>query len=981
MADNKTPGNKPMNSFGLSDIEKIGQTAYFTPKSEQHERMRAATAQEQLNLLQDIPEDVIAGSGAMSRIAKTAPNTLRSAETRIESSVGSRLDRANLQVVNAIGRRYAESTINGQAKRMAEDRDVQSRSLGMMGSSYEDLNQRRDTINGQIQELGNQSAYAARGLFGEQGKRGNQSRIISQNAQTAFSKTQEIAAIDVAQRAMRQSGNDPLSKYENLTATGKAAQDMMSAKALGSEIASGGVNVSRDGRQEKVANKDIGSALGAEAEKLSKIFEQMAKTGQDNIEALSSLRKQAEESAQNFEKLKQAQGAGGGNNYGQYAQYAQAAGGMFNAAGSAIQQIGVNQRLGQVGNVQGFSNIENNKYDMYKSGRGGDVMSQMLLGQYGKAEQFGSELHTATNVANTAFLAGSAATGVAGGFQMAEAGAQKANPLAYASGASTSNTQAMLGGAQNVVQGVAGVATTGMDMYRGVSAGQAQIQGTQAQMEARRAVLKVQAEQLQGFRDFGVGMGVAAQGMGGRGEAFLQNSMSDKSMQNMVGARMSPEQMAQMSASGVSSMGSQFQTSQVFAARNLERSGNGSMAENMQRMASLAGAGSNNPQAGLSSVLESAFSKSLDSSKALTMVAENTGALVASGSARAMGIDTTGAAAAISTAGINKSDPNQEYAVNRSMQVQDVVNRNGTDQGVNFAAMAATARINKMTGLSGTQSIIAQGFSDTDLRGMRDETDKSKVAEGLRMRGINVKGGDDAARLVSQLSTARVMTNLTQGGTGIATGASQYADKFAREVANDPSTVERLIAAQKTGKYESNSQKQFLQSSAEAAGLQKVGLDEYLRSAAGVVGKSDTNSVGKASDAMKDEGGSGTLKTLDDLRTSGFKQLSEAALQAALQATKSLGGTAAALKTLAELSGNFEKMGASGAEGKFSTAAGDSAATFGSAATKFDVAVDRFAGIMEKAGLGKDSTSDRAKKTMDKVTSSSSGILDKKKGR
>lgn len=963
MADNKTPGGKPMNGFGLSDIEKIGQTAYFTPKSEQHQRMRAATAQEQLNLLQDIPEDVIAGSGAMSRIQKTAPNTIRSAEARVESSVGSRLDRANLQAVNAIGRRYAESTINGQAKRMSEDRDIQSRSLGMMGSSYEDLNQRRDTINGQIQELGNQSAYAARGLFGEQGKRGNQSRIISQNAQTAFSKTQEIAAIDVARRAMRQQGNDPLSKYENLTASGKAAQDMMSARALGNEIASGGINVSRDGRQEKVANKDIGSALGAEAEKLTKIFEQMAKTGQDNIEALTSLRKQAEESAQNFEKLKSAQDAGGGNNYGQYAKYAQAAGGIFNAAGSAIQQIGVNQRLGQVGNVTGYANIENNKYDMYKAGRGGDVMSQMLLGQYGKAEEFGNELHTATNVANTAFLAGSAATGVAGGFQMAEAGTDKVVGIGgHLAGTGGISTQEGLAGMQNFVQGGAGMATTGMDMYRGVSAGQAQIQGTQAQMEARRAVLKVPAEQLQGFRDYSVGMGVAAQGMGGRGEAFLQeglnNDAGDANGQSALSrARLSPEQMAQMSAQGVAEMGSQFNQGSVFAARGLERSGFGSMSENMGRMASLAGAGSNNPQAGLGSVLEAAFSKSLDSSKALSMVVENTGAMMKQSAGAAVGLDTTAASAAMVTAGINGKNPNQEMAAERAAAAADITNRNANSVEVSYSGMINTSRLSKKLGIGTDEAISLQKLDIPTLNTLKGKS-QTEQEEFLRNRGINATG-KKATSIINGAIEAKGDSILEAGGTGIAFNVKS--DELRKKIQGG----EKL------------SKDEMLKLGKIATFSGYTGADELISQVRGVTAKNDPNAATKSAAAMKGEGGSTTLKSLDDLRTSGFKQLSEAAAQA----TKTLGGTTKALQTLVELSANFEKVGASGGEGKFASAAGDSAATFGSAATKFDVAVGRFAGIMEKAGLGKDSTSEKAKQAMSKITNSTSNILDKKKSR
>ena len=947
MADEQNKSKAPaMNGgFGLSEIEKIGQSAYTVPKSEQKERDRARTARDQLNLLSDIPQEVIAGSKALSRIQATAPNTLRQAQGRIQNSAESRLERSNLQASNVVSREYQQSSINGQIRDLSDDKRFQNQALTMMGSSYEDLSSQRKALNSQVQELGANSISMAGNLFTNRGQRKDIKAALNANAVNAQSATESLASIELAMKSQRAQGLDPLSKYEKLNSTGGEANKMMSAMALGEEMRNGGVNISRGGEQQQVKNADINSALASEANILAGKLKELSESAGKSTEELEKLRKEAEESAGNFEKLKAA--SGGGNDGLRGSQIAAAAGGMFNAAGGAIQQIAVGQRLGQVANISGYAGIENDKYNTYKAARGGDVLSQMMATQYDAAQGFGKELKLGQQVAVGAYTAGSVAQTVAGGFQMAEGGAQKANPLAYASGASSGNTAEVLAGAQNVVQGTAGMAVNGTDLLRGVSTNAAAIQGTQAQMEARRAVLKVQAEQLQGFRDFGVGMGVAAQGMGGRGEAFLQNAMSDKGMQNMVDARMSPEQMAQMSQMGVAQQGSVFKQDSVFAARGAERSGFGTMAENMQRMSSLAAAGSNNPQAGLSSVLEAAFTKSLDSSKAISMVAENTAAMMKNSAGSAVGIDTTAATAAMVTAGVNKSNPNQEMATQRSAIAADITNQNANNVGVDFAGMVNTSRLSKKLGISTDDAISLNKVDIPTLKALQGKSTKEQQDFFIN-RGIDTRG-KNTTNFISKALDYKADSILEAGGVGMAYNIQS--DAIRKKIqSGEKLTVDEKLKLGKVGVF---------------AGY--TGADEISSQVGGVTNKSSAEAAKKAGDVMKGDGGSATLKTLDDLRTSGFKQLSEAAQQA----TKSLGGAVNALKTLTDMSQAFEKMGASGAENKFSTAAVDAAANFKSSANTFAGAVGRFEGIMDKAGLGVDKTKDRANQAMNTVDKSS----------
>lgn len=949
-----------MNGFGVSEIEKIGQSAYSIPKSEQEQRIRATTARTQMNALQDLPDDVILGSRALTRVAQNAPNTLMNAEQRIRSSVSSRLERSNAQAVNAIGREYSESSINGAARTMYDSPVYQNQALSMMNMPYEQMSQRRRDVMGQLNSLGASSADAASGLFTSRGPRRDLANQISGNANSANAMVQELAGIDLAMKTRRQTGSDPLSKFEKLNSVGKSADEYLSARSIGQEIANGGVNIQRGGQSLQVANGDISKALSQEADNLKRALSELANSAGKSAEELGVMRQKAEESAENFDKLSKAQAGGGGGASG--SQIASAASGMFNAVGGGIQQIAVGQRLGQMGNIAGYAGIENQKYNMYKSGRGGDVLSQMLSSEWSAAEGFGKELKTGQQAAVGAYAAGGVAQGVAGGFQIAEGAAQKANPLAYASGASTNNTAAILQGSQNLVQGVSTAAVNTADLARGVSTNAAAIQGTTANMAARKEILGISAEQMQGFRDFGVGMSTAAMGMGKRGGAFLDQSASAAGLQSMANSRISPEQMAVMSQQGVASMGSMFSTGQVTAARGFERSGMGSMGENMQRMSALAGAGSNNPQAGLSSVMEAAVSRGLDSSKAVTMMVENTAAMVAAtGASTAAGINTVGATSTLLGGSVDPNQKNQEFAVQRAATALGVANNTVTDQSVSFGGMVNTSRISQTTGLSGTRSIFAAGLTPAEIRGLQGMKDPAAQAEALLKRGVNVSGVKGGVGGFLDQMLENQTSQMFTGNAGVALGSNSVRE----------SITKKAIAGKGWASL-SPEEKEFAGQLGAKTGLSG---DEYFNTASGLKNSKNTpNSAADVKAGAAGEGGSESAKTWDNLRTSGFKQLSEQALQA----TKTMEKFGGALKVLVDMNDKLEKFGGAGGEQKFSTAAADAAGSFGKSTIDFGKHVEYFDKALKdtfgKAGMGRDSAAAAAQ--ADKLRKQSQDALD-----
>lgn len=904
MANDPNKSNKgtpnTLDDSGFSDIERIGQRSGRHTAEDIAQRMRLAEANRRVGIFEEGlaagPSERVAAeiNRALSR-ERQMVNTL---EPRINLRQETNRQRYTDLTQSVINRTFGESTINGQSAEFSRSTSGQRISMGMMGQSYETLEMKRASAINSIGALGQRASSIAEDLYNE---RGQQDPARLAQLQTIYAQKNRlinrVGSIDAAQRLQRSMGLDPESQTDALFGAGQRAERTMFRASVANELAGGGGDLG--GKSiDQLKQREIQLA-GQLVEELNKLKNSVGKSAEE----IDKMKAAASDTADNLKKteeaIRQVGGGGGGNRYNNLGNALNFAGNAFGAVGGAVQAIGVNQRLGQVMNVAGFAGIENQKYQMYKSAAGGDVASQLALSQWGSSEGFGGQLSMAANVALGAQGIGSGLQSIAGGLRIAGGG----------------GVNNRLQGAGDLIQGVSGVAVAGADYYGNVSGGAANIAGVNAQMQARMALSAVTAEQLQGFRDFGVGMSTAAIGMGGRAGGFLDRTINKANMQQMVNSRISPEQMAQMAQMGVANIGSTFNEGQIFSARGLERSGFGTMGENMQRMANLASAGSNNPQAGLASVLEAALGKSLDGSKVLNMMAENTGAMVQSSAGRAMGIDVTGASAQILAAGVNTADPNKEYAMQRAASAAERMRQIGTDTGTNFAAMSATARISKMTGMSGTEAIIAQQLDDQTLRAMKNMK-PNEIRDKMFDRGINVAAGKES-ETVDALIKAHLISNAQLGGAGLATGVA--ADKIAR---GEKLTREEQLAYNRASVL-----------SGFAGGSEAMRAGQAIRT-------EEPNQVSKdkVTSAMKGELGTDQQRTLDDMRTQGFKQLS----QAALEATAGFKDATQAIKALGALAKSVEGVGDAGGEGKFKTAAADSAGTFGKSTMTFKESVTEF---------------------------------------
>ena len=919
MADQNTSGKKGMNSFAddidrsstLSELERIGARA--SRKGYQRSQLEEKIKSEGklLNSLYDqartTPE--FKDSPFFQEQTGGLRESIRATRGKMNTMDTTARTRAESEASNYIARQFSTTSINAQTSGMQKEAATQNRAFAMAGASHDDLAARREDVLADIRVRERNTQNEVKGMFSGRGEvNPEKSAALGVMMSGTSGHLRELATLNAAQVIQKQTGQDPNSKVRNLAEMGGEANKLLHAESIAQEVKSGSIQISQGGKMGSVANEDVNKEIMNQARNLAGALKDLAEGAGKTDEELAKFRETADESAENMKKLQDAQKAGAGGGGFNGTNLAMGLAGGFNAIGGAAQQILVNQRMQETSNTGGFANLANQQYDMYSKARGGDIASQMALTEFGEADQFGMEMKRGTNVAQSAYAVAGAAQTTAGVLQAGNAVKNMGVSLGL------TGSQEFMQGTQNAVQGIATTAVTASDMAKVTSAQAARLAGIQANMQARQAVNYVGAKQAQGLRNFYTDLDVVGQDMGGAASSFITNAISDTNLQAMQDARMSPEQYAKLSAQGAKGMGSNFSGDQTFYSRNLERAGYGSAETNMQRMTTLSAGGGNNPQASMQGVLEAAFSKSLDSSKALNMMVENTAAMAQGTASAASGIDTTAVSATMLAAGTNPNMANREAALQQAITASQITAGITQDRSASFSGMVNTAAITQRTGIDGVQAIAAQGLSIQDYKAQQGNP--QQAAAFYKNQGINISE-DKAEEFTNEMLRQKQLQVIRDKG-------------LALNVKDQSGLLERINSGKET-----DADNLALGQAANLGGY-KGGGSQLKREILGITATNTQAGIDKATDVAG--GGSDDIKKqMDSLRTSGFKQLSEVAAFAS-DNLKQFGG---ALKVFTDLTNKFEKGGKEN-EKEFSTAGSDFAKNFSASTKLFDGSVDKF---------------------------------------
>lgn len=917
MADSNQSNKPPMNTFGLSDIEKIGQTAYTIPKSEQEQRLRASTARQQLNLLQDIPLEVIASSRAMTRVQNSAPNTIRSAEGRIRSSVESRLERSNIQAMNAMGRQFSESAISVGIRDLSTQSGIQNSSFGMMGSSWEDLAAKKQSLINEIGSIGSQSEQLAKNTFSSRGMRQDVRSQLAFNTATANQKMREAASVHLAMESKRMAGEDPVSRFRDLNATYNTAQK-----------STGGTG-------------DVAAA----AQKLIAAMEAL-KTATDDTK--DSMRKVAEQEAENFKKVSGSGGSGG--RYDRMAAYGGAAGGALEFASQIGREVLLNQTNTITGNRITAAGLTNNLFDRRRAALSGDMTQLTMLtsgAMQGAQKEGGVNKRTSQGVDIASGIGGIVA-GIGGLGAVLGGGA---------AGAAITGTAATLVGtaAAPIVAGAAAIggaiwgASKLVNVVRGADSNAEKLAEEQRQISLASQMAHIPGAYRQRLYDYGQSTRGAALEIGGTAGAAFTNRFAGNSagieLQRMEAARIGTEQFTQLAAVAGAQQGSVFNADQIYAARNLERTGMGTMQTNIGRMGALAGGGSNNPQASLQQVLEAAFTKSLDGAKTLNMIVENSAQMARSSAGATMaGLDTTGSYARIQAGLVNPNTQNKEMAVNRAATATGILNNLSTGTGFNWSdqvGMSMIERAGKVDYLTaknlksldiGTTAALKKEAEDlgkmskTDPNASKANAALSDKLTTMGLIDFTKNGQVDTSGLLKTISAKEAATrSVSLAGTGVTNmaGYSEYAGGASLESLK--SKFPELYRAVTKG------------------AVAITGATGAELATGGAATNISTDAKASATSKMTGTANINTAqKTLDDIATVQFVEMTKEASAAA----KQLGGVADALGKINEASAALAGKLSDSTSGDVMKSGARAAESFEMGAETFTTGVTQFGNIL-----------------------------------
>jgi hypothetical protein len=924
-----------LSDSGFADIESVGRRSSRHTAEDIAQRVRLSQSRQRVNTYE---EALASGADGPTRDLinqglSHERKMVNSLEPRIELRAESQRQRFTSMTQSVIERNFASSSVNGQSAEFARSSVGQRMGIGMMGTPYEQLEAKRMSMMNSISSLGSRAGQIAEDLYDINGK---QDPAKMQQLQQIFSQrnrmVNRMGSIDAAQRLQRAEGIDPESRAKDLLGVGERAARVNFRESVSNDLRSGSMS-NQSVEQLKQREVQLAGQLTEELEKLKNAAGKSA-------EEIDSMQKAAGKTADEFKRTQEAIGQGGGSKGGGFGKYA----GILEGAGQFGREVFLNQTNTITGNSTTAAGMTNSLFDRRRAALAGDMTQLSLLssGVFSGAQKEGAVNKGTSSV--TDILSG--AGGLAGGL------------MAAGAASSATGVGAPLGLGLLAAGGVVYGASKLINVARGADSNSEKLAEEQRQIRLAEEVAHVPGAMRQRLYDFGMGArGAALEGGGSAGQRYLDmytGKGSDLRLQRMQEARIGTEQMNQYSAQGFAEQGSVFNSEQVYAARNLERSGMGSMAANMGRMGQLAAAGSNNPQAGLQQVLEAAFMKSLDSAKTLNMMVQYTSAMAASsvGASRA-GMDTVGSSARILSNLVNPDMANKEMAMSRAATAADTLNKINSGVGVNFADMAGTSAIAKAGGVGMMGAINLKKLDDTTAETLRAELSRiekldpqTKIKESKRF-GQTITETMGLSQFVDKDGQVR-SKDLSKGLDARSKGIFRHGN-FIGSIDQTAPGYDDLIN-KKIGLEELRNNPKYNQlyrSASDAASLTGLTLSEAMTRGEGA--KIGGMAGAKAEGAITGKGIiSETQKTLDDLATRQFAEMTKEARLAA----KELGGVSEALMKINEASKALGDKLSDKTSDKVMGAATEAAKSFEMGAETFTAGVQQFGMLVNGLSRG-----------------------------
>jgi len=781
MAVNKKDGDvnslEGSDDFGLADLGRLEQRHANEPAVVRLMKQKAEFAKRVIGAVNTVsPEAQQDPTRPWAKMLAESQSTIQKLTPRMELHAAASADRFNQQATNIIGREYSERAINSNVNSSRHSLEAQVAGQAMASQGYTALAGSRQNIMNQMQGLRHESMQAAGSYMTPQGVNPDSANTLQFNSYLMKDMAQKLVPITAAMAQLKDQGLDPQSRQRALINTGDKAAGLLSYNKLENEMASGkGLG--------SLSASDLRKKEAEAAEKLIKALEELRGAAGKTSEELEGLHKNAEDAAQQFEDLGEARKmGGGGGGYRAGAAYASAVAQLANLVGNTIQTMAIDQPMAQMANIGGYANIENQKYDSWRAGNEGNMTERLNMAGYSNAAGFGRSMADRAGWVIGSRVVGGAATAVAGGLQLADAVTSGTQNTAWSKvGIKDANTVQQTANAGIALgEGLANTAIYGKDAIQKISTSQAEIAGNLQAMNATRSLTHISGYQLQQYRDHLMSLNQGAQGLGDQAGNFIDQAGSSAFIDRMTGVGLGSREMGSLATFGSANMGSMFSADQAIRAKHYENQGWGSSQENMQRMAGFAAAGSQNPMQTMEKMLERAVGSGINSSKALNIIAENTGQLVEADNMRGSGFDTSDAITRAILGAVDKGNTNKEFAVRQAAETYKQEEDFKTNSSTSFAGMVAVSRVQKDLGLDFNSALSLQTTSPA-MRAtwakMAGEGKMKEVMQQMRNQGIDTSTSDlfksNPNEFFKKDAAGMLLTQVERGGAGWATTAAQ----------------------------------------------------------------------------------------------------------------------------------------------------------------------------------------------------------------
>jgi hypothetical protein len=963
------------DDFGLADLGRLQQQYAHEPavyREMKHRYGQARTSEAAVNSMKKEHRELPLFQAHLLEAQRTAAKL----EPRMALYKASSRERVNEQAVNVIGREYSERAINSWVNSRSDNLEAQVSGASAAWQGYGALSQQRSNILNQMQGLRHESMEAASTYIAGKGIRAGgvnlQSEAVLQgNAAQMKDLAQQLIPITVAMQQLKQQGQDPASRQRELIGIGEKAAGVLGHNQLEAEMKSGkGLGA--------LSPADLKKKEAEAAEKLVKALDELRNSAGKTKEELEGLQKNAEEAAEEFKEVSEARGMdgdGGGRKFETAKVVAGAVMESLAAMTTGYSNVMINQPLQMVSNATGAANIENEKYNMWHQAIAGDMTARMTLGAWDTGNAFGNELADRQNFVHRAKEVNAGIGAGVGVLQMGFAVGGTGGTV-VGNNAVTNFAQ----GAQTFIGSTVSGIQEEAARQRQTEMGALRIQGTHAMVNASKAMNYIPGQQFQKYRDYVVGLNATATEMGGSvGEAFLNETSGTDFMQKMYDKGVGLKEMGALSAQGALGMGSMFKSSQVLEAVGLENSGFGSAANNMRRMATLGASGTGDPGQNLSKIIEEGMQRGLNSSKAIDMIVENTARATEESVKLGYKADPTEFLTKTILGAIDRSNPNKELAGQIAQETYRTGEAARSNISASFPGMINVARVTRAAGLEFDQATgLMMTQMDTKALNAHAEDTKEEFKAFLEQRGwrrstIEGLGArlDDPKSFIQGINEAKAVSELSQtSGLSLVSGLPGELVQQIKKYKDRPEILEQ-IASLKDPNALPAELRDLRAPIALALSTANQNPDAVLRSViTQIVGpnwqpKETNNTI--AQEAAKNKS-----HAEGQVEARGGKT---AEVGQALTAGKYFGASgtsgANAIESLANSLRNALKKAGTDAEEKWTTAAGESAASFGASAKSLNHAsgqLDAAAKVLLEGSGAMNAASNIFKQWVEKIT-------------